>query len=218
MLKICIWYWKVFLESSLLKAEELGKQYDNDNYNDNQFTPKALGIDPGFGSSKTAFTIIEYVDNSIVRVIYSKQFEHSSTEDMANHAYNLIRKYNLNNGNNLTFIDGSQPGFIRSLKIKLSENSNYEYFVERSKKDNVPLYLYMNIVPVNFAERGKIMLGKVVKLLDMNKVAISPDDHAELLTEMRIATADEDLRLDKKEYLMDLLDSLRLAFEFIDNR
>jgi len=76
----------------------------------------------------------------------------------------------------------------------------------------------MKIVPVNFAERGKIMLAKVVKLLDMNKVAISPDLFPELLTEMRIATADEDLRLDKKEYSMDLLDSLRLAFEFIDNR
>jgi len=137
---------------------------------------------------------------------------------MANHAYNPVRKYNLNNGSNRTFIDGSQPGFIRSLKIKLSEYPNYEHFEERSKKDNVPLYLYMNIVPVNFAEKGKIMLGKIVKLLDMNKVAISPDDHAELLTEMRIATADEDLRLDKKEYSMDLLDSLRLAFEFIDNR
>ena len=63
------------------------------------------------------------------------------------------------------------------------------------------------------------MLGKVVKLLDMNKVAISPDDHAELLTEMRIATtADEELRLDKKDYSMDLLDSLRLPMEFIDNR
>src|SRR5438552_17478756 len=138
---------------------------------------------------------------------------------MANHAYNLIKKYNLNNSSNRTFIEGSQPGFIRSLKIKLSEYPNYEYFVERSKKDNVPLYLYMNIVPVNFVEKGKIMLGKVVKLLDMNKVAISPDDHAELLTEMRIATtADEELRLDKKDYSMDLLDSLRLAMEFIDNR
>ena len=54
----------------------------------------------------------------------------------------------------------------------------------------MPLYLYMKIVPVNFAERGKIMLAKVVKLLDMNKVAISPDLFPELLTEMRIATAD----------------------------
>jgi hypothetical protein len=53
----------------------------------------------------------------------------------------------------------------------------------------------------------------------LGKVAISPDDHAELLTEMRIATAtDEELRLDKKDYSMDLLDSLRLAFESIDNR
>ena len=155
---------------------------------------------------------------TIVRVIYSKQFEHSTTEDMANHAYNLIRKYNLKNDSNRTFIDGSQPGFIRSLKIKLSEHANYDDFVERSKKDKVPLYLYMKIVPVNFAERGKIMLAKVVKLLDMNKVAISPDLFPELLTEMRIATADEDLRLDKKDYSMDLLDSLRLAFEFIDNR
>jgi hypothetical protein len=65
---------------------------------------------------------------------------------MADHAYNLVRKHNLNNSSNRTFIDGSQPGFIRSSKIKLSEYPNYEHFVEKSKKDNVPLYLYMNIV------------------------------------------------------------------------
>jgi hypothetical protein len=58
-------------------------------------TPKAMGIDEGFGSSKTAFTVIEYIDN-IVHVIYSKQFENSSTEQMVDHAWNLIRKYNLN--------------------------------------------------------------------------------------------------------------------------
>ena len=37
------------------------------------------------------------------------------------------------------------------------------------------------------------------------KFAIDPTEHAELLTEMRIATADEDLRLDKKDYSMDLI-------------
>ena len=73
----------------------------------------------------------------------------------------------------------------------------------------------MNIVPINFGEKGKIMLGKVKKLCDNNKFAIDPSEHAELLTEMRIATADEELRLDKSEYTMDLLDSLRLACEYI---
>jgi hypothetical protein len=34
--------------------------------------------------------------------------------------------------------------------------------------------------------------------------------------ELRIAIATEDLSLDKKDYSMDLLDSLRLALEFID--
>jgi hypothetical protein len=37
----------------------------------------------------------------------------------------------------------------------------------------------------------------------------------ELLTELRIAQADEEMSLDKTEYSMDLLDSLRLSMEYI---
>ena len=48
--------------------------------------------------------------------------------------------------------------------------------------------------------------------------AIDPQKHSQLLTDLRIATSDEELSLDKKEFSMDLLDSLRLAMEFIDNR
>ena len=40
----------------------------------NPDTQKSLGVDVGFGSSKTAFVIIEYIDG-LVHVIYSKQFE-----------------------------------------------------------------------------------------------------------------------------------------------
>ena len=112
------------------------------------------------------------------------------------------------------FIDGSQPGFIRSLKTIVGEHAQYEYFV-KSKQSGGPLHLYMNIVPINFSERGKFMLGTCKKLCDNNKFAIDPSEHAELLTEMRIATADEDMRLDKSDYTMDLLDSLRLACEYI---
>jgi len=48
-------------------------------------TTKSVGIDPGFANSKTAFTILEQVDNSVIHVIYSKQFENSSTDKMVSH-------------------------------------------------------------------------------------------------------------------------------------
>jgi hypothetical protein len=85
----------------------------------------------------------------------AKEFENSSTEHMVSHAYNLIIQYNLNNGINKVFVDGSQPGFIRILKIAIGEYTQYEYFVEKAKQDNNnrPLHLYMNIVPVNFSTK-----------------------------------------------------------------
>jgi hypothetical protein len=48
--------------------------------------------------------------------------------------------------------------------------------------------------------------------MDMRRIAIDAEQYPELLTEMRFATADEELSLDKTDYSMDLLDSLRLAF------
>jgi hypothetical protein len=46
-------------------------------------------------------------------------------------------------------------------------------------------------------------------------VAVSPEDHKELLTELRIATANEDMSLEKdKSNSFDLLDSFRLAVSF----
>jgi len=54
------------------------------------------GIVPGFANSKTAFTIIEHVDENVIHVIYSKQFENSSTEKMVSHTWNLIKQFKLN--------------------------------------------------------------------------------------------------------------------------
>jgi hypothetical protein len=59
------------------------------------------------------------------------------------------------------------------------------------------------------------MLGNVKKWMDMGRIAIDPDVYPELMTDLRIATSDEEMSLNKSEYSMDLLDSLRLAFEYI---
>jgi hypothetical protein len=56
------------------------------------------------------------------------------------------------------------------------------------------------------------MLGNLKQYFDMSKMAIDPQAHKDLLTELRIATANEDMVLEKSgQYTQDLLDSLRLA-------
>jgi hypothetical protein len=51
--------------------------------------------------------------------------------------------------------------------------------------------------------------------MEMGRIAIDSEAYPELMTELRIATADEEMSLQKTEYSMDLLDSLRLAFKYI---
>jgi hypothetical protein len=188
----------------LQRAEQLGRQYKDKPYNPD--TQKALGIDKGFGSSKTAFTIIEYVDG-IIHVIYSKAFEDSSTEQMVAHAYKLIRQYRLDaeNSDNRTFVDGSASGWIRSLKTAIGEYPKYEVFVEKSKRDKIDLWRLMKVVPVNFGEHGRVMLGNVKKWIDMCRVAIDSEQFPELMTDLRIATSDEEMALQKDDYKMDLI-------------
>jgi hypothetical protein len=127
----------------------------------------------------------------------------------------------LDNDDNKVWIDGSQPGFLRSLKTQLpGETVDYERLIDKARQDGNNnfdrLYLYMRVVPVNFSTNHKVMLGNVKKFLDMQKIAIDPEVHSDLMTELRIATANEDMSLEKdKANTFDLLDSFRLAMVFI---
>jgi hypothetical protein len=204
----------VFNPTILDTIEILGRAYRELNRSVGMVTKKSLGIDPGFGSSQTAFVVTEFID-SIVRVIYSEQFAGASTAQMVSHAYRIIQRFGLGNGINKIFIDGSNPGFIRSLKEALREFVNYDVFIDKAKKDgNRPLFHYMNVIPVNFSTEGKNMLGNVKKYADNGWLAIDPDNHKELMLDLRIAQADEEMKLDKTDNTMDMLDALRLAMEF----
>jgi hypothetical protein len=138
---------------------------------------------------------------------------------MVMHAKDLMGQYQiLGNDNNKVFIDGSASGFIRSLKYQTNEKPHYENIIEKARQDGLEdqLHLYMNIVPVNFSTKGKSMLDNLKKYIDMGKVALDAEQHRDLLTELRIATSDEELRLVKDQTnSMDLLDSLRLACCFV---
>jgi hypothetical protein len=45
-------------------------------------------------------------------------------------------------------------------------------FVEKSKRDKIPIYMLMNIVPVSFAEKHRTMLGNVKKWIDMGRLQL----------------------------------------------
>ena len=69
-----------------------------------------MGIDPGFGSSKFDVTILMLEDN-IRRVIYAKEFETASYENMLN----LISQLKVQYRQGKIYIDGSKPDFIKSV-------------------------------------------------------------------------------------------------------
>lgn len=204
----------IFNATVLDAVEELGRGYRNIINRNQEGQQRSLGIDPGFGSSQTAFVVTQFIDQNIV-ITYSEQFQNASTESMVGHAYRIIQRYNLNNGVNKVFIDGSNPGFIRSLKSALGEYPNYDVYIDKAKADgDRPLFHYMNVIPINFSTQGKPMLSNVKKWVDKGHVAIDPDQHKELMLDLRIAQADEEMKLDKTDNTMDMLDALRLAMEY----
>lgn len=84
---------------------QIDASYDTIHYN----IHKSLGIDIGYGSSKTAFTITEHVDGHI-RVIHSQAFSRPLSEEMINDALNLIFHFKLNRNSNQVHVDGANPG------------------------------------------------------------------------------------------------------------
>jgi hypothetical protein len=163
--------------------------------------------------------------------LYTKQFANESTDQLVGHTLRLLQEYkitnnNWNNSHNKVMIDGSTSGFIRSIKLHVNDNPDYHIMIDNARKRFAgtgmnykdKLHLYMSVIPINFSTKGRFMLENLKKYLDMGKIAISPEEHSnqELLTELRVATADEDMKLPKEgTATMDLTDSLRLCMSYI---
>lgn len=181
-------------------------------------TRKSLGIDIGWGSSRTAFVLTEYVEGTI-RVVYCQQFDRPDYDTMVKLTYSLIREHNLDNGTNKVFIDGSAPNFISSLKVIVGEERDYPKLIKLAKESESDPVYFMNIVPVNFSQKNQAMLDHAKEVVDKHMLAINPDtsqDHQDLLTDLRIAKNKPDsFKLDKStENKMDLFDALRLSLEY----
>jgi hypothetical protein len=172
-----------------------------------------MGVDPGFGSSKFALTILQYEDNKI-KVLYAKQWDRPSYEQMINEVTKLRYQYKPTK----VYVDGANPDFIKSLKIQFNENPDYESVIEMANHDKADYEYRMDVIPVSFSQYGKELLGRFQYFVSKGLFSV-PSIFADLIMDMRTASYLDNGNLDKKTVgsrTFDLLDSTRLALKLFE--
>ena len=131
--------------------------------------------------------------------------------------YGLISKYQIDK----VYIDGANPSFIKSLKLQIGEEADYDKVIARYRSEGLGDGTQnMKIVPVNFKSEHKAMLGHCKMILenDGGRIAINPDKFDKLITALRTAV-DNDGVLDKEATSYnDIFDAFRLALKFYNFR
>jgi hypothetical protein len=180
-------------------AIKLGEEMKN--ISPNQHTTKTLGIDAGFGSSKFAFVVSEFIDGK-VRVIVSKEFDRPHHEAMLDVAFNMIVGHAIDK----VYVDASNVSFIKSLKRRFSD--------EIVDYERDPFIHSSRIVPVSFGSgNGTKMISHLKFLFGSGYIGIDQSQHASLITQIRVAKTLETGNLDKSKgnITFDLFDAFRLS-------
>jgi hypothetical protein len=172
-----------------------------------------MGIDPAWGSSAFGIVVTQWTDG-IVEIMHAEEYQRPDYNEMLSLAYGLMSKYQVDK----IYIDGANPSFIKSLKLQIGEDADYDKVIARYRSDGLGDNWgeYMKIVPVNFNKEHKAMLGHCKMILeeDPGKIAINPDKFDKLITALRTAV-DNDGVLNKEATLYnDIFDAFRLALKF----
>jgi hypothetical protein len=204
----------VFHTKDIEAAIEKGRKYNPDNFNPYySFTSVSMGIDPAYGSSAFGIVVTQWVDNHI-EILYVEEYHRPDYNEMLSVVYKLMTKYNVDK----VYIDGANPSFIKSIKIQIGEDPDYDKVIARYRAEGLgdDATKDMKIVPVNFNSEHKAMLGHCKMILedDRGRIAINPDKFDKLITSLRTAV-DNDGNLDKESTSYnDIFDAFRLALKF----
>jgi hypothetical protein len=204
----------VFHTKDIEEAIEKGRKYNPDNFTPYySSTSRSMGIDPAYGSSAFGIVVTEWVDG-IVQILYAEEYHRPDYNDMLSLVYDLMSKYQVDK----VYIDGANPSFIRSLKLQIGEEADYDKVIARyrSEGNGDDPTEDMKVVPVNFNKEHKAMLGHCKMILENEdeRIAIDPDKFDKLITSLRTAV-DNDGVLDKESTSYnDIFDAFRLALKF----
>jgi hypothetical protein len=193
----------VFHTKDIEAAIEKGREYNPDDSNQFYFSSRSMGIDPAYGSSAFGIVVTQWEDNHI-QILHAEEYHRPDYNEMLSTVYSLMSKYNVDK----VYIDGANSSFIRSLKLQIGEDAEYDKVIAtyRSEKLGDNWSQDMKIVPVNFNTEHKAMLGhcKMILETDGGSIAINPDRFDKLITEHdKEATS-----------YNDIFDAFRLALKF----
>jgi hypothetical protein len=216
----------VFTHESIETAIELGieavKNEGAPPHLIRQDTHKIMGVDAGFGSSKFAIVVTEFLadnkygKNPIIRVLYAEEFERPDFNDMINRIVSMYHDYVIAN----VYVDSANPEIISSIKTPLGDRPDWVRYIARLKAAHprwLNLAKYMKVVPVSFGTDGREMLAHTKKFLDNQWVAIHPDFH-KLIVALRTAVSTDGLLSKAETSHDDLLDALRLALSHYEEK
>jgi hypothetical protein len=204
----------VFHTKDIEAAIEKGRKYEPDNFNPYySLTSRSMGIDPAYGSSAFGIVVTEWADG-IVQIMHAEEYHRPDYNEMLSVVYGLMSKYNVDS----VYIDGANPSFIKSLKLQIGEDPDYDKVIARYRSEGLgdSWSKDMKIIPVNFNKEHKAMLGhcKMILEKDGGRIAINPDKFDKLIISLRTAV-DADGLLDKESTSYhDIFDAFRLALKF----
>jgi hypothetical protein len=203
----------VFHTKDIEAAIEKGRKYNPDDFNQFYFSSRSMGIDPAYGSSAFGIVVTQWEDNHI-QILHAEEYHRPDYNEMLSTVYGLMSKYNVDK----VYIDGANPSFLRSLKLQIGEDADYDKVIARYRSEKLGdnWSQDMKIVPVNFNTEQKAMLGHCKMILenDGGSIAINPDRFDKLITALRTAV-DNDGTLDKEATSYnDIFDAFRLALKF----
>jgi hypothetical protein len=203
----------VFHTKDIEAAIEKGRKYNPDDFSPSHFTSISMGIDPAYGSSAFGIVVTEWVDG-IVQIMHAEEYHRPDYNEMLSLVYGLMSKYDVDS----VYIDGATPSFIKSLKLQIGEDPDYDKVIARYRSEGLgdSWSKDMRIIPINFNKEHKAMLGhcKMILEKDGGRIAINPNKFDKLITSLRTAV-DNDGMLDKESTSYnDIFDAFRLALKF----
>jgi hypothetical protein len=187
------------------------------------YTQKSVGLDPGFGSSAFGVCITELVDG-VINVLHAEEYPRPDFNAMIQTTVKLLDKYDIRFENQCRiFVDGANPSFIRALKDKVDEDTNYEHQIAYYKKAYPSIYdlqfLQQNmfVILVAFAKYHREMLSHAKEMLEYQNAHMAINSRFnKLVTALRTAVEKGDGTLDKDatSHDDDLFDAFRMSLQF----
>jgi hypothetical protein len=204
----------VFSSSSIENCQKI--EYNPDIINPN--AKKSFGVDAGFGSSKFAIVVTQFV-NGKIQVIFAEEYERPNFAAMINRIWEIKQQCGYISN---IYCDAANPEIWESLKREFDERSDNQYVRDQfayCKKYNLHIEDRMIIVPVPFSVEGAHMLQHAKYIMeetdeDGSSLIAIDKRFDKLLIGLRTAVANE-YKLDKEVTSYDdIVDAFRLALTF----